>query len=183
MNKESFITLNIYYNEKVGNILINHYPIIFYWNGEDDIIENMKSNKDFFDYLSKNCFNIDLYPITKISFVQFNLKNGEEEFDQKDIILQDLFNLSEIPNIYEDSVINIITKLYYNAFKKEKNFDKDIDYLEKIKVIYKEIQEQYKDRFTLNTFINYVRSRLIKEYKLNQNNTEILIEKIVEYIK
>ena len=38
MNKESFITLNIYYNEKVGNILINHYPIIFYWNGEDNII-------------------------------------------------------------------------------------------------------------------------------------------------
>ena len=83
MNKESFITLNIYYNRKDRNILINHYPIIFYWNGEDDIIENMKSNKDFFDYLSKNCFNVDLYPIIKISFVQFNSKRRMKTKVQK----------------------------------------------------------------------------------------------------
>jgi len=42
---ECFVAINVTYND----ILLNDsvYPIIFYWDGESDILNDIKSNENF----------------------------------------------------------------------------------------------------------------------------------------
>ena len=56
---ESLVAINIISEDKIINK--NGTPLLFYWDGEQDIYEALKSGSDFIDYLMHTVINKDKY--------------------------------------------------------------------------------------------------------------------------
>ena len=66
------------------------------------------------------------------------------------------------------------------------DFETDDDFLfdntQSIKQMYDDIQNKYKQKFIKESCLNYVRSELMKVYKLNNKNSDTIIEFLNSYI-
>jgi len=180
---ECFVAINVTYND----ILLNDsvYPIIFYWDGESDILNDIKSNENFLKMIERKCFNIESY---SDSYINLSYINNESEniYSEKQFQIEDVFPFEEINNDFMYGyVTEILFDLYKKVFKEEYNRN-DLDDLNlnfEIKDIFNKIKEHVNKPISNETIINYIRSKMNDIYKLKQKNKDWLIEKIQNIIE
>ena len=187
MHTHSLVSINLYCNEDQRIILLNNtgMPMLFYWNGKDDVYESILKDDKFRILLDKSSFNYERYTTSYLSYLMFIL-DEEEHYEDKEIAVQDLYKLSDMTDIessfYISYLLSIFKNLYSKSLKTEYEGDILLDDNEKIVDIYKRIQTKFPEKFIKITVINYIRSELLKNFGLTQDNSTWIINKLNEIL-
>ena len=175
--KESFVAINIIKNE---NLLLNDggYPIIFYWDGESDIIEDIKSNENFKRLIKENCLT-DKYEYIG-SYVKLLYLNNIEEvkYVTKDISVQFLYPLYDVENqFWLDYIFDILVNLYKEVYKKDfLSYNTETNKSMLIPYLYKEIKACTNKEISDQTITNYILNQLIEDKTLSKENIDYIIK-------
>lgn len=180
------VAINILKKTDDGSVVMNKrgMPILFYWDGETDVLEDIQS-KDEFVSLLKNMTNITNYTSISIAYLYF-MEDAENEFKEvyndKVIDLQDWMPFSKLEHEFAYSYIkNIMFDLYKKVFGNE--YEKsNKDSLETVYVyMYTAIKEKYAQRITKITFIEYIRTEIVKmNTGLSKTNIDWLFNRLNE---
>lgn len=184
IENDSLVSINIY--DKNTNILYNKslVPILFYWNGKDKLLDSILSDEKFKENYLDNISDYEVFKNLTLSYFYFKFEeDGTETYEDLTIVISDYvqlkdFNSSQI--IYQ-LVIPHLYDLYKKALKEDykdtKVFNDDI-----IIDIYKKIKDKYKEKFEKSTLINWLRSELIDKNKIDSNNTNYIIDKLIKIL-
>lgn len=182
---ESLVAINIISGDKIINK--NGTPLLFYWDGEQDIYEALKSGNEFIDYLMHTVINKDKYINTYFSFFKYYLDDKKNEHYQEDKInIQDFLKLKDLnPEqslFYKEYLLNHFLYLYKSAYHEE--YKEDISIMgidDAVLDIYDKIQDKYPKRVIKSTVINYIRSELLQTDLISIENTDWIIHQL-EYL-
>ena len=185
--KNNLVSLNII--NTTNNTLLNktQYPILFYWDGEGELVESLKTQNNFIDYVYDVCLNINNYSDSSIKMFHYAYNDNDEDiYNEYDVSVQDLIPLSSLTDIYISFVytyIYLIFKgLYNQSLKKDFEDNDDMSLIDKIKLMYNTIQNKFSARFVKSTVTKYVMSQLDETYHLNKNNIEYLMDEFSKNI-
>jgi hypothetical protein len=176
---ESLVAINII---SEGNIINkNGTPLLFYWDGEQDIYDALKSGSDFIDYLMHTVINKDKYASAYFSFFKYYLDENKEEHYQEDKInVQDFLKFKDLSSeqslFYKEYLLNHFLYLYKSAYHEE--YKEDISIMgidDAVLDIYDKIQEKYPKRVIKSTVINYIRSELQKTDNISIENSDWVV--------
>lgn len=176
--KDSLVTFNIV-NE---NILLQNdpFPILFYWNGENSIEEDMKSSDDFYALLQNKCFNTSDYTRANVSYFYFEYDEdtNEEKYVDKKVNIQNFYLFKDMKeqdaSFYIGYLFKYMQKLYSNAFKQAYD-SKNLERKDAIKDMFNQIQELHPDRFSIESLCNYIRLQLQKHEQMLAENIEYVL--------
>jgi len=180
--RDSLVALNIV---SENNILLNNtnVPILYYWDGENNIKDSIIIDEEFKNYIFSKVINIEYYSNTKIHYFYFKYDNDNESYNEDTIVIQDLFKLSDLPDnnriFYKEYLLNHFKFLYESAY--HENYSEDISIIgidDAILDIYDKIQEKYPKRVIKSTVVNYIRSELQKKDELTMANTDWIISQL-----
>ncbi len=179
---DSLVSMNIFH-EKQQHI-INKIPLLYYWNGEGDLLKNILNDKKFKNtYLDK--INLDTYKYLQLAYFYFKYdENDNEQYVENIIKFFDYISLSEFDS--KNIVYELIVKYMFELYKISMKLDyKDTKvYNEEIIIdIYKQIKDKYKEKLNRITFLNWIRNELITKEQLNNNNTNYIIEQLNNIIE
>ena len=90
------VAINIIADNKILNK--NGVPILFYWDGKSNVIDEIKGQKVFMDFIKSKTLTVENYAysaMTYFCFTEDENNNWEEKYNEKVIYMQDLFPLSE----------------------------------------------------------------------------------------
>ena len=90
MTRDSLVAINITQFDKLLNN--STVPLLFYWNGESDIISSLKEDESFVSFIKERCMNIDNYTKCKISYFFFKYNEDNEEYNQQIDDIQDVYS-------------------------------------------------------------------------------------------
>lgn len=182
MIRDSLVAINITQFDKLLNN--STVPILFYWNGEGDIIDAITQNESFMNYIKERCMTINNYTKSKMSYFFFKYDSEDkEQYSENVSNIQDVFaiNLNE-PFMLEYLIT--IFKQMHGDFMKAKYDDQTMFNTSDVVVeIYDTIQQKFPNRFIKESVVNYVRSELKKKYLLNDINTNSVIDFLENIIK
>lgn len=178
---DSLVAINIISNDKLINK--NGTPLLFYWDGKQDINEALHSDKSFLDYLYHTVLNKDNFTNSLFSFFQYYIEDEKEHYKEDKIIVQDFIKFKDMDDdkvsFYKDYLLDHFLFLYKSAYHEE--YYQDISIIgidDSILNIYDKIQEKYPKRVIKTTVVNYIRSELMKTDNLNIENTDWIILKL-----
>ena len=182
MNIDTLVAINIF-NENKNNI-INKIPILFYWNGEGDLINSIFNDQNFIDKYFNN-LNYNDYCNLKLGYFYFKYNDKYEE-----IYTDNIVNISEYLKIDKFNSKNIIYELIlkhlfalYEQTLKVKYKDVKIYNEEIIIDIYRKLKEKYKDKIIKSTFINWVREELLNKDEINNTTVNYIIDNLKNILK
>jgi hypothetical protein len=189
MINSCFVAINIVSSELENvNVLLNDnngFPIIFYWNGIDDIFDKISKDEKFLNIINNYVFNYDTYDKTFLKLAFINTEN-ENIYNQKEVSIQELYSLESLNKDFMFMYLqNIVTDLYEKFFK-EKYIISDIEDLTSkdiIKDIIHKIENNDKREILQSTIINYIRNKLNENTKLTKENKEYLINSLEDIIR
>ena len=193
---EKFISINIIYSknglrENLNNFIThNNFPIIFYWNGENNYIEDLYSEELKSKLIDKIC-TIERYDKTSLYMV---FVSDDENFEEVSLSLQEIIPLNLInKNFYFEYFIDTLKELYKNVYKVDyDSVNKEDEFLEHyiepsyediIKDIYDKIIHGVKRDLQKETITNYIGKILTENTSLNTENINFIISKIEEITK
>ena len=176
---ESLVAINVISDDRIINK--NGTPILFYWDGQQDIYEAFKENTSFIDYLMHTVVNKDKYTNAYFSFFKYFLDtNKTERYFEDKLNIQDFLKLKNLKPeeslFYKEYLLNHFLYLYKSAYHEE--YKEDISIMgidDAVLDIYDKIQEKYPKRVIKSTVINYIRSELQKTDNISIENTDWII--------
>lgn len=189
MINSCFVAINIVSSELENvNVLLNDnngFPIIFYWNGIDDIFDKISKDEKFLNIINNYVFNYDTYDKTflKLSFIN---TGNENIYNQKEVSIQELYSLENLNKDFMFMYLqNIVTDLYEKFFKEKYIISNIEDLTSKdiIKDIFYKIENNDKREILQSTIINYIRNKLNENTKLTKENKEYLINSLEDIIR
>ena len=171
-----------------GKLLNNkNIPLLFYWDGEGDIKDSLKSNSEFIEFLNNNVINFEHYTYAQISLCYFKSDENKNEtyadlvFNVQDVFLLSYFNEN---TLYKTYLLHHFLYLYESAYH-EKYPNKiglspidSLDINDVILDIYDKVQEKYPKRVIKSTVINYIKQELENTNCLNKDNVNLVITKL-----
>ena len=186
MENDSLVAINIY-NKDTKELYNNkETPILYYWNGDGDLLQCILNDKQFKDNYISKINNIDIYCNMKMSYFYFCYdEDNNEQYVDNSVLLSDYISLNSFDSysIVLKIIINHLYDLYSKAFN-GKSYEKLNVFNEDIIIdIYDEIKNKYKERLLKNTLINWVRSEISKKEKLNEENENYIIDTLTNILK
>ena len=177
MNNDSLVSINIFHEHQQK--IINKIPLLFYWNGEGDLLTNIFRDESFIKkYLDK--INLDAYKHLQLAYFYFTYdENDEEQYVDNIINIFDYLDLSIFDS--KNIVYELIIKHMFNLYKISMgiSYDDTKIYNDEIIIdIYNQIKSKYQDKLNKNTFLNWIRNELIIKEELTNNNTNFIIEQL-----
>jgi len=157
------------------------HPIIFYWDGQKNIVDEIFGNEQFLEYIYNNILNIENYSFTYLYYNDYDIE--DDNIRQESLNLQDIYKLSlhNLSNLANDYIFDIMINLYKIVYKKEYDCKYDT-IIDNIMDIYRILKNKYKERISVETLEQYVRSQLQQQYLLNADNIEYVLNVYRELI-
>jgi hypothetical protein len=183
MERDSLVAINITNNE---NKLLNKtsMPMLFYWNGESDVLDDLSKDENLIEYTKNLITNPADYLNIFVSYFYFKYnENNEEDYSDNTLQIQDLILLEKFES--DHIVLYFLKKLFLTLYKISFKMDfpeEGNNASDDIKKMCYAIKEKFKTRLTKETIINWVRSALLEKDHLNTQNTEYIILKLNQII-
>ena len=173
---ESLVSINI----TVGDKLINptKLPILFYWDGNNDLRKLIVSDKELREHIKNSITSLDDYDKCDISYFYFKFDGNEEKYTEHTIHIKDFMSIDDIDeSIIINMVYDICRNVYFNVFGKEYEIEMIVaenPELLSIQDMYAKITEKYGKRVSKETFVNYILSKS----GMSGKNKEILQQRL-----
>ena len=161
--KENLAAINVVCNDKLVNR--NGIPLLFYWNGETDIIEDIGTNIDFMQWLEDEDIltNINNYLNSHIAFFYF--KSNDEDYQDHTIDIQDLYNLDALSELKLELLVECTYYLYNKSFPERNGMHLSGTLEQQCKDAIKMILDKYGERLSVESCINAIRAYVQEHYK------------------
>lgn len=183
MSKISLLSINITNGKSILNK--DGFPILLYWNKDDDL-KNCLLDDSFKSLVLSFCKN-DMYftyantKIKCVSFIDEDTEiDGNEKYNTIEYNVQDLFSISNNEIIAYRIVMYILHDLYINIFKHSIDEDYQDNSLDNIKnvihIMYSAILTDKQDKISPNTVFHYIVSKISLIDNLNKNNLDSIIK-------
>ena len=171
---DSLVSINIYRDDEEK--IINKIPLLYYWNGEGDLLTSILSDKQFKEkYLDK--ISLDNAKHLQIGYFYFKYdEDDNEQYIENITNIYDYLDLSNFDSL--NMIYELIKKHMFELYKlsmKEDYDDVKVFNEEIIIDIYNKIKNKYKERLNKTTFVNWIRNELITKDNLNNKNTNYII--------
>lgn len=175
--KESFVAINVIKNK---NAVLNNggYPIIFYWDGESDIREDIRNNENFKKLITDNCLiDKEVYVNSYIKLLYLN-NIKEVKYVTEDIPVQTLYPLNDVQDeFWLDYIFDILVELYKDVYKKDfLSYNTETNKSMLIPYLYKEIKAYTGREISDTTITNYILHRLTEDKLLSRENIDYIIK-------
>ena len=190
MERDSLVAINILNNDVLlNNKLVNnnsYAPILYYWNGETDIVKDLQSSESLCKKCSSLFDNPEQYLTISLSLFYFKYdENNEEQYEDvckqiQDIIYLENFESDEIVNHF---ILKHFCYLYKTSIKEEYEYIEHKNEIYNIINIYNKLKNKFKTRVSTETIINWVRSVLLEKDNFNAKNTNYIIDKLTKILK
>lgn len=181
--RDSLVSINIINDNKLLNFNGNGVPLLFYWNGEDDVLDSIFKMDIFKTKIYDVINDVNNYTNSKIALFYFKYIENKEQYSELSVLIQDYIKLKDFPedkiDFYKEYIWQHFAYLYKSVYQED--YDKDINMLsieDSILDIYDKIKEKHPKRVMKSTVLNYVRSELMKTNHLNMDNTDWIINKL-----
>jgi len=181
--RNSLVAINIVNDNKLLNINGNGVPLLFYWNGEDEVLDSIFKMDIFKAKIYDVINDVNNYANSKIALFYFKYIEDKEQYNELSVLIQDYIKLKDFPedkiDFYKEYIWQHFAYLYKSVYQED--YDKDINMLsieDSILDIYDKIKEKHPKRVMKSTVLNYVRSELMKTNHLNMDNTDWIINKL-----
>ena len=157
-------------NFKINGQIINDYPVVLYYNGDEESISNsFIENEELYDYIYRNLVTLKAYSHSEILdityFSEDDNEGTEEKIDKHRWKIDELLMLSSHPDLkiklLNDILIDIV------------NETDDTDTL---------IKKLKDNGLTNSTIVNFIRYKA-QHYGFNNDNVVELVREIQETIK
>jgi hypothetical protein len=161
--RESLVAINVICNGKIINR--EGIPLLFYWNGETDVLEDIKENIDFKQWLEDEeiLTNMESYINSHIAFFYF--KTHDEDYHDLTCNVQDLYNLDTLIEFKNDLLFECVYYLYNKSFPERNGMHLAGNTLEQCKIAIDMILEKYQDKILPETCKNAIRAYVQEHYK------------------
>ena len=161
--KENLAAINVVCNDKLVNR--NGIPLLFYWNGETDIIEDIGTNIDFMQWLEDEDIltNINNYLNSHIAFFYF--KSNDEDYQDHTIDIQDLYNLDALSELKLELLVECTHYLYNKSFPERNGVHLSGTLEQQCKDAIKMILDKYGERLSIESCRNAIRAYVQEHYK------------------
>lgn len=174
MINDSLVSINVLSND----VLLNKskVPILYYWNGEGNLIESILFDEYFINNYINTIKSIEEFNSIELAFFYFNYEDNIESCENNIIYIKNYinFNQFESHHIVNELLFDKFVELYKIAFNEEYKGLEKID--ESIKDVYNKIKEKYKEKISKKTIINYIISKLKEDSISNENINTIINE-------
>jgi len=181
MIRDSLVAINITQDDK---LLHNEpVPLLFYWNGENDVIDELKKDGAFINFIKEKCMNTNNYSTCKISYFFFKYCDDHEEYSQNIEYIQNIIPICENQSLITEYLFKVFITMYKECMNHEYDESYTCNNDEIILHLYRLIQENFPNYFIKESVVNYVRSELNKTYSMNNTNIEMIIEYLENIIK
>lgn len=173
--KENLAALNVICEGKVINK--NGIPLLFYWNGQTDIIEDIKNSKEFFTWLREEEIITDITFFLNSHIGLFYYKENDDDYQELTINIRELYTFDKLEELKNNLILESTYYLYNKAFP-----DREIgiqifdDPIEQSSAYIKAILKKYQGRITELTCIMAIRGYFQERYK-----DFPYIEELIEY--
>lgn len=181
MRQDSLVAINIV---DIDNKLLNksNAPLLYYWNGVSDIVEDLRNDDDFKKYCEILFISPDKYLDIFMSYFYFKYNDdGSENYQENTCQIQDIIYLNSFPS--KHIVMHFLVEHFLNlskiSIKSDNNYNNIEDNAEETIVnIYNILKNKFKSRITKETVINWIRSVLIDTNHFNTVNTNYIISEL-----
>jgi hypothetical protein len=112
--KANLAAINVICEEKVVNT--NGVPLLFYWNGETDILEDIRKSEDFKQWLADEFILEDLNKYLKSYISFFYYKSNDEDYQELKIPMQELYSMDYVSTISDKLLQECVQYLYDKSF-------------------------------------------------------------------
>ena len=166
--KKSNTELPVYLNP-------TNFPILFFWNGQNTMIQEMKADEEFMKLLLNQICTVNNYSSSFINVLSYDMDT--EEYKQYTIAIQDFIDLDDdlLGDLEYSYIETILLNLYKIAMKKDYKLIVESS-IDNILNIYTILKNTYKERVSPTTIKQYILSELQQTYKLNNNNCNYVIQ-------
>ena len=179
MNHDSLISMNIVYK---NSILNGKYPILFYWNGVNDPVDDIVKDDKIANLLKAAIVIDDLYNNSTINYVTYKFDGEKDIYEEKEFYVKDYFSYEDIGlSVCQNIIISILKDAYYKVY----GVNCDVTWLnsfdEQVKQIVDGIRNHYEKKISKETFVNYIRKSFKEQYtngfnkEIQSKNEDILV--------
>lgn len=179
MDKATLVAINLSYNGKIANNSL--VPILFYWDGNGTLLENMLNDKPFRKLIFDKVVNKEAYTSARLDWFYFTYNedgNNTENYTEDSVNIQELLPFKDIDNvILWEEYAGVIFKDLYKLVKKEDPKETNIDEYY-IAALYHDIKGKNPIKIRKATVLEYVRSQLKERFGLSQENADYIYDKL-----
>jgi len=185
MLNDSLVAINIY--DQNTNVLINKslVPILFYWNGKGDLLNNILNDEKFKENYLNSILDFDTFRNLEMSYFYFELQeDGKEAYSDHVILISEHVKLKDFNS--DQIIYNLIIPHFYNLYKKalKEDYDETKVFNDDIIIeIYRKIKDKYQEKIEKSTLVNWIRSELINTNKIDSSNTNYIINKLNQILE
>ena len=185
MHQDSLISMNITYNDLVLN---KKYPILFYWNGENNPIEEIVKDEKIQALLKTKVITENMYENTEIDYVTYIFDGKKDIYEEKRFNIKDWYSLDYVSESIKETIIyDILNNVYFKVFNEYFETQLLDNFKDKINGIIAAIRAHYAKEISNETIINYVR-KTYKDKSINykqetkEKNEDIIVRTLEEAI-
>lgn len=160
-------------------------PMLFYWDGESDIEQDIVADLGFMNFLRSTAFKLEHYGHAIIAWTEYDFNEYDKLSDHvslKSKNIQNMFECNEYKDISLSLIYEMIYNMYMKAFNNERVPDDSKSYDEQIKSMLFDMFNHYGDKLTIKSIINYVRSQA-KDNNISQENIQELIKTLNTFVQ
>ena len=180
MGDNLIVGINIFVNDKLIND--NNVPILYYWNNEEDIEDELSKSDDLIFFLTKKITTPSEYLNSNLTYIKYD--NFSKQYTSNRLNIQNLFDLKHFneynENFWINFIINDFLNLYQLSYKQTYELSSSLD--EDIKNMFVKIKQKYPNKVNKDTIVNYIFSKLNENKLLSVNNTNYIINKLKQLI-
>ena len=110
MGNNLIVGINIFVDGKLIND--NNVPILYYWNNEEDIEDELSKSDDLIFFLTKKITTPSEYLNSNLTYIKYD--NFSKEYTSNRLNIQNLFDLKHFNEYNENFWINFIINDFLN---------------------------------------------------------------------
>lgn len=171
--KENLAAINVICEGKIINR--QGIPLLFYWDGLSEIIDDIQRSIDFKQWLEDEEILTYIKYYLNSSVSLFYFRSNDDDYQDATIPIQDLYSVNELAELRTSLLTECVYYLFNKSFPTDKPLIHGLTAEEQCKNAIYKILEKYTGKLSIESCINAIRAYIQENYS-NFKHLDLFIE-------